>query len=62
MTFGAKTDLLSKMVPSVGGEERRWGRFVRCMEALPPDQALPLWQIVHHQSTHWASEAVRNSG
>jgi hypothetical protein len=26
-----------------------WRRFVCCVKSLPPDQALPLWQIVHAQ-------------
>jgi DNA-directed RNA polymerase specialized sigma24 family protein len=27
-----------------------WRRFVSCVEALPPDQAAPLWQAVHAQA------------
>lgn len=27
-----------------------WRRFVACMEALPPDQAAPLWQAVQAQA------------
>jgi hypothetical protein len=23
-----------------------WRRFVSCVQALPPDQAMPLWQVV----------------
>jgi hypothetical protein len=27
-----------------------WKRFVSCVELLPPDQALPLWQAAHAQA------------
>jgi hypothetical protein len=27
-----------------------WKRFVACVESLPPDQAMPLWQAVHHEA------------
>src|SRR5450759_3602226 len=27
-----------------------WRRFVACMEALPPDQAAPLWQAAQAQA------------
>jgi hypothetical protein len=27
-----------------------WHRFVACVEALPPDQAAPLWQAAQAQA------------
>ena len=30
--------------------EAAWSRFVSCMQALPPDQAAPLWQAVQAQA------------
>ena len=27
-----------------------WRKFVSCVEALPPDQAAPFWQIAHEQA------------
>ena len=27
-----------------------WHRFVACMEALPPDQAAPLWREIYEQA------------
>jgi hypothetical protein len=27
-----------------------WRRFVSCVEALPPDQAMALWQIAHTEA------------
>jgi hypothetical protein len=34
----------SKRATDVSKAAAAWRRFVACMEALPPDQAAPLWQ------------------
>jgi hypothetical protein len=30
--------------------EYHWRRFISCVQSLPPDQALPLWQAAHAQA------------
>jgi hypothetical protein len=27
-----------------------WRRFISCVRLLPPDQAMPLWQIAHSEA------------
>jgi hypothetical protein len=34
-----------------------WRRFISCVELLPPDQAMPLWQAVQAQVTTGISAA-----
>jgi hypothetical protein len=42
---GVTLGVISKMVRTVA-----WRRFVTSMEALPPDQAAPLWQAAQVQA------------
>jgi hypothetical protein len=40
----------SKRATDVSKAAAAWRRFVACMEALPPDQAAPLWQAAQAQA------------
>jgi hypothetical protein len=40
----------SKRSDAMAKAEAAWHRFVVCAESLPPAQAMPLWQTVHHEA------------
>src|SRR5262245_53470638 len=40
----------SKRSNAIAKAETAWKRFVACVETLPPDQAMPLWQTVHTEA------------
>jgi len=49
--FGGKADIGQPLLKAA------WRRFVACVEALPPDQAAPLWRDVQKQAAAFLSRA-----
>jgi hypothetical protein len=39
-----------------------WRKFVSCVEALPADQASPLWQLAHDQASARLAAGSCHSG
>jgi hypothetical protein len=54
--FGGKADIAKNASGKCPADLKRdamaaWRRFVGCVEALPPHEAVPLWQAAQAQAT-----------